>query len=301
MWDVMNYQLPCWITIILMFAFQIKTFITTKRSVVTGVIVSLILFGPSSAGFTYCISFLFQSPSLCQLFVIVFNFFIGLGGPMVQFILRTIGDPSNTNSPGLVMGANIIQGVLRFIPSFNVGNALFKCLNIRSIETLAKQKITVWHPDAILYETLFQAALSVVYLLLAIQIDVWSTNPRAVLIWKDILRYLCCRCFSKQKKTGAATLEENAILDEDVIAENKRVESGEADDDLIVLNHLTKVYDTGKVAVDNLCLGIPPGQCFGLLGKYLIQNVRCDSQSKSIFPLRYQRSRQNNDDEHAYG
>ena len=270
MWDVMNYQLPCWITIILMFAFNIETFVTTERGVLGGVIVSLILFGPASAGFTYCFSFLFQSPSLCQLFVIIFNFFIGLGGPLVQFILRVIGDPSNTDSPGLVLGADLIQWVLRIFPSFNVGNALFKCLNIRSIENLAEQKITVWHVNGILYETIFQAVWCVLYILLAIQIDRWSTNPRAVLTFKKIMRYVCCRCCVKQKRTGAATLAENDVDDPDVLAENERVDAGGANDDLIVLNHLTKVYDTGKVAVDNLCLGIPPGQCFGLLGTFVL-------------------------------
>jgi ATP-binding cassette subfamily A (ABC1) protein 1 len=268
MWDVMNYQLPCWITVILMFAFNVETFITTQRDVLYGVLTSLVLFGPASAGFTYCFSFLFQSPSLCQLFVIIFNFFIGLGGPLVQFILRVICDPSNSNSPALVSAANFIEWILRIFPSFNVGNALFKCLNIRSIEALAQKKITVWAPQAILWETIFQGIWCVAYLLLAIQIDKWSTNPRAVLKWKKIVRYLCCRCCFREKKTGAATLKESAAVDdEDVIAENERVDSGEADNDLIILKHLTKVYDTGKVAVDNLSLGIPPGQCFGLLGK----------------------------------
>jgi hypothetical protein len=74
----------------------------------------------------------------------------------------------------------------------------------------------------------------------------------------------------KQKRTGAATLAENDVDDPDVLAENERVDAGGANDDLIVLNHLTKVYDTGKVAVDNLCLGIPPGQCFGLLGTFVL-------------------------------
>jgi ABC-type transport system involved in cytochrome bd biosynthesis fused ATPase/permease subunit len=68
--------------------------------------------------------------------------------------------------------------------------------------------------------------------------------------------------------TGAATLAAAAIEDEDVIAENERVANGEANDDLIVINKLTKVYDNGKLAVNNLSLGIPPGQCFGLLGKF---------------------------------
>jgi len=42
--------------------------------------------------------------------------------------------------------------------------------------------------------------------------------------------------------------------------------AGKANGDLIVIDHMTKVYGNGKVAVNNLSLGIPPGQCFGLLG-----------------------------------
>ena len=81
-----------------MLAFGVETFTTTDRGVVGGVIVLLILFGPATAGFTYCISFLFKSPSMCNLFVIVFNFLIGMAGPLVTFILRYIGeDPGNRN------------------------------------------------------------------------------------------------------------------------------------------------------------------------------------------------------------
>lgn len=53
--------------------------------------------------------------------------------------------------------------------------------------------------------------------------------------------------------------------DEDVLSEQVRVLSGGANDDLIVLSELTKIYGTGKVAVNNLSLAIPPGECFGLL------------------------------------
>lgn len=54
--------------------------------------------------------------------------------------------------------------------------------------------------------------------------------------------------------------------DEDVIAEQDRVLSGQANDDIIVLDQLTKVFPPHKVAVNHLSLAIPPGQCFGLLG-----------------------------------
>ncbi len=70
-WDVMNYQIPLWITVILMFVFDVSALTTTTRGVVGGVITVLFFYGPASAGFAYCVSFLFKSPSLCNLFIII--------------------------------------------------------------------------------------------------------------------------------------------------------------------------------------------------------------------------------------
>ncbi len=70
-WDILNYQFPLWITVILMFAFDVTALTTTTRGVVGGVISVLFLYGPASAGFAYCVSFLFKSPSMCNLFIIV--------------------------------------------------------------------------------------------------------------------------------------------------------------------------------------------------------------------------------------
>lgn len=62
----------------------------------------------------------------------------------------------------------------------------------------------------------------------------------------------------------------NGEEDCDVGLERKRVEGGLASEDTVVVHRLRKVYpgqglDGEKVAVDNLSLGIPPGQCFGFL------------------------------------
>jgi ATPase subunit of ABC transporter with duplicated ATPase domains len=54
--------------------------------------------------------------------------------------------------------------------------------------------------------------------------------------------------------------------DDDVSAEEQLVLSGSSDRDAIAIKRLTKIYDDGKLAVDNLSLGIAPGECFGLLG-----------------------------------
>jgi hypothetical protein len=77
LWDILNYQLPLWMMIMLLFAFDIKAYTTTDRGVIGGVIITLLLFGPAGAGFTYCCTFFLDSSSMCSLFVILFNFIIG--------------------------------------------------------------------------------------------------------------------------------------------------------------------------------------------------------------------------------
>ena len=118
--------------------------------------------------------------------------------------------------------------------------------------------MNAWSEPILLIEVIFLIAQSILYPLLAIQIDKWSTNPRAVSMW----RRMTCRCSGK-KSVGDMSM---AIPDDDdVVAEQERVINGGANDDLIVLSQLTKQYDDGKLAVNNLSFGIPPGQCFGLV------------------------------------
>jgi len=52
-WDIMNYQFPLWIVIIMMYGFDIKAFTTSDNDVGSATILLLILFGPAIAGFTY--------------------------------------------------------------------------------------------------------------------------------------------------------------------------------------------------------------------------------------------------------
>jgi ABC-type multidrug transport system ATPase subunit len=194
---------------------------------------------------------------MCNLFIIIFSFLIGLAGPLVALILRLIGEDLLNPNASLVMAANIVEWILRFVPAFNFGSGLFKSINVETYEYLAGKPITVWHHSVILYEVIFQFIWCFVYIALAMQIDRWSSNPRAVNIFKRIT----CQSDSRE----APSLD-TIPDDEDVIAEQDRVLAGDANGDLIVLNQLTKQYGNGKLAVNNLSLGIPPGQCFGLLG-----------------------------------
>lgn len=262
LWDVANYQLPLWIVVALFFIFDVQAFITSVNGVVGGVISAMILFGPAAAGFTYCLSYLFKSPALCNIVIIISGFLIGMGGPLTVIILLIIGSDPFDPKPNLVDISTILSWVLRFNPCFCLGRALYFALNIDFLTFIYPDLTTVWSPEVLLWDVVFLAWQSVVYLLLAIQIDKWSTNPSIVSAWKKFINFLTCKCNRTVEHDITTALEE----DTDVIKEEGRVAEGGANNDIIVLDKLTKVYDNGKKAVNGLSLGIAPGQVFGLLG-----------------------------------
>ncbi|KAL3919610.1 MAG: hypothetical protein SGILL_003672 [Bacillariaceae sp.] len=258
LWDVANYQIPCWITVALMFIFSVDIMTTSDGGTFGGVLTLLILFGPAAASFSYLLSFLFSSPSICNLFIIITSFLVAFGGTLATFILRLIGaDPSNPRE-SLTLAAEIVEWILRLCPSFCLGRGLYSAINLQSISFLEGKPITVWDDAAILYDVIFLGLESV---------DEWSANPRAVTLWKSFVKIVSCQwiCSSDYDYHSEDSATE-AALDDDVAAEEKRVLTGGANDDLIVMSQLTKIYDTGKKAVNSVSLGIPPGQVFGLLG-----------------------------------
>jgi ATP-binding cassette subfamily A (ABC1) protein 3 len=127
-------------------------------------------------------------------------------------------------------------------------------------------KPSAWSEPVLLYEVIFLAWQSVVYVVLAIQLDKWSTNPRMVSYWRKFTGLFTCRCFFGSGNNNDSAETAALLDDDDVLAEQERVLQGKANSDLIAVSQLTKIYDNGKMAVNNLSFGIPPGQTFGLLG-----------------------------------
>lgn len=153
--------------------------------------------------------------------------------------------------------------------SHSTSAGLFFLINIESISLIyAKPDVTAFDADVLLYEVIFLAVECVAYIALAVVIDKLSNRPSAVRAWKNFVRMMTCRCCCSRVRTSpeASAVADSGPIDEDVAIENERVTSGAADDSLIVVNDLTKVYDNGKRAVDHLSLAVPSGECFGLLG-----------------------------------
>ena len=262
LWDTVNYQLPLWTIIALMFIFKVDALTTTERNVFSGVVAALFFFGPASAGFAYCVSFGFTSPSLCFIFLVVSNIIIGFGGPLTIFILLIIGT-GNPDS-NLTNVANILTWFLRPFPSFCFGKSLFFVINkefVAYIEGDSGKDLSVWSEPFLLVDVIFLVIEMIGYTALAIYLDIWSSNPRIMSRFNACCGVICCSRGSTGPDITTALPE-----DDDVLAEQDRVLSGGANSDLIVLSQLSKTYSNGKKAVNNLSLGIPNGECFGLLG-----------------------------------
>ena len=201
---------------------------------------------------------------------------IGFGGTIVVFLLwflgngwNEAGDDDNFQSgldpkENLLVAARVLTWVLRLFPSFCLGNGLFYAINLGSNGQFVKggDISSVWHESVLLYEVLFLAAQSILYLLLAIQLDKYISCPKTRAKWHGVLRMISGRFLVSPEVLATYATGE----DEDVIKEQHRVEGGEANSDLVVMKNLTKRYGNGKLAVNNLSLGIPAGECFGLLG-----------------------------------
>lgn len=282
LWDVINYQAPLWITVILMFAFGIDELTTTTNDVVGGVITLLVVFGPAAASFTYCVSFMFSSPSFCNVIVVICGFIFALGGTIASFLLWFFGNGQfqdfsddyifREDSPlapkeDMINASFILKWILRILfPSFCLGNGLFYAIQMSDAQHLipgGSTITTVWHQNVLLFEVICLIGQSILYLGLTIMIDEVNNNPKAMMVWRKIARLVTCRPFLKSEVNIACT---SIAEDDDVQCEEERVLRGDADQDTIVLNKISKVYDNGKVAVNNLCLGIPRGECFALLG-----------------------------------
>jgi ATP-binding cassette subfamily A (ABC1) protein 1 len=227
----------------------------------------------SSAVQRYIVSFL-SIPA--HLFFCI-SYATGFGGTIVGFLLWFFGNGWNQDSgdddfespldpkQNLLVGAKALTWTLRVLhPSFNLANGLFYVTNLGDGDDFVKggSVSTVWHKDVLLYEVIFLILQSVLYLLLAIQIDKFNNNPKLMKEWRKVVQLVSCRMFFNAE----VNVEYTSADDDDVAREQERVDKGEAKDDLIVLRNLSKMYDNGKLAVNNLSLGIPRGECFGLLG-----------------------------------
>jgi ATP-binding cassette, subfamily A (ABC1), member 3 len=249
-WDIVNYSLPCAAALILVASFGVKELL---GEALPATALLFILYGTSVASFTYCTTYLFSSHSTAQTITLVLNL-LCLILLLASYVMHLIPATCDIDAS--------LRFVYRLVPGYSLGNGLLQLTVLAELPFLEnncgrlpladaiQQKFTPFSLAAAGWPILFMSLETIVYFLGAILIDVLLSYPqiRSVLL--------------PDKNFTDKPSED----DDDVIAEARRVQSGKADKDTIVVKGLRKVYAGGKVAVRNLSFGLPQGECFGFLG-----------------------------------
>uniref|UniRef100_A0A8B9RBJ9 P-type phospholipid transporter n=1 Tax=Astyanax mexicanus TaxID=7994 RepID=A0A8B9RBJ9_ASTMX len=239
-WDMCNYVVPATLVILIFVCFQQKAYVSATNLPVLALL--LLLYGWSITPLMYPASFLFEIPSTAYVVLTSVNILIGINGSVSTFVLELFG---NNEIGGI---NDILKNVLLIFPHFCLGRGLIDMVKNQAmadaLERFGENRFRSPFEWDMVGKNLFAMAVEgVVFFIITV-----------------LIQY---RFFFKPNAKLSPIGEE----DEDVARERQRIVSGAGQGDILELRELTKVYKRKqKPAVDRLCVGIPPGECFGLLG-----------------------------------
>ncbi|XP_041074940.1 phospholipid-transporting ATPase ABCA1-like [Polyodon spathula] len=242
-WDMCNYIVPATLVIIIFVCFQQKSYVSAANLPVLALL--LLLYGWSITPLMYPASFLFKIPSTAYVVLTSVNLFIGINGSVATFVLDLFGNDSH-NSVN-----DILKSVFLIFPHFCLGRGLIDMVKNQAMADALER----------FGENRFRSPFS--WDMVGRNLFAMAVQGAVFFCITVLIQY---RFFIKPRWISAK-LPPILDEDEDVAKERQRILSGGGQSDILELKELTKVYRMKqKPAVDRLCVGIPPGECFGLLG-----------------------------------
>jgi ABC-type lipoprotein export system ATPase subunit len=228
-------------------------------------------YGLSVIPATYFLSFAFKKHTSAQLFTLLINILTGMVMVLTSFILKVIYLTSGSESVGNWIDR--LQPIFRMCPAFGLGNGIFNIATKQINDVLALTpkddsglqpripgpSLMQWDVAGGNIAALY--GLAVFYFALTLLCDYMKNFPAV----RDKISFL---------RDVEVPEVVDYVADPDVAAEEARVlmrpiPSGTAEDDVIDVRSLRKVYGSGakiKVAVRSLTMGLSRGECFGFLG-----------------------------------
>ncbi|XP_077472726.1 uncharacterized protein abca12 [Stigmatopora argus] len=257
LYDMILYLIPVSLTIAVVAAFQIPAF--TEQQNLGAVSLLLVLFGFATFPWMYLLSGLFKDAEMAFITYVCINLCISINTIMSSSILYFLGQRVTTNveKENIENIFKILTNAFLIFPQFNFGNGLMKLARMNvEVQVLRGYGIDAYKnpysTEALGWMFISSIILSVVFFALRLLLNTYLVRK---------FRHLILG----RKKVPQLVEDE----DEDVKAERLRVASGAAGTDILQVNQLTKIYqhlNKQTYAVKRLSLGIPAGECFGLLG-----------------------------------
>ncbi|XP_053559159.1 phospholipid-transporting ATPase ABCA1-like [Bombina bombina] len=242
-WDMCNYIVPCVIVVILFLCFQEEAYVSAQNLPV--LILLLILYGWSVTPLMYPASFFFSVPSTAYVVLTCINMFIGINGSVATFVLEMFKDENLKNIN------DILKEALLIFPHFCLGRGLMDLAKNQAIATAYKK----------FGEDRFENPFN--WNLVGRNLFAMFIEGTGFFLFTLLLQYN----FFIKPRSGKLITEPLYDEDEDVANERSRILNGGGQTDLLRICDLSKVYrGKKKPAVNRICVGVPPAECFGLLG-----------------------------------
>uniref|UniRef100_A0AAR2LXT6 P-type phospholipid transporter n=1 Tax=Pygocentrus nattereri TaxID=42514 RepID=A0AAR2LXT6_PYGNA len=245
-WDMVNYSISSAMVVGIFVAFDKKCY--TSPTNLPALVALLCLYGWSVTPMMYPMSYIFSIPSTAYVSLSCINLFIGINSSAITFILELF-----ENNRSLLMFNEGLKKVLLIFPHFCLGRGL--------IDLAMNQAVTD------------------VYARFGEYIE-YAMDPFR---WDFVGKYLACmavegfvyfilnlliqyRFFLNHWLSDYSSVPAHDE-DDDVAQERQRIYSGGSKNDILHIRDLSKTYVGRKrPAVDRVCVGVPAGECFGLLG-----------------------------------
>ncbi|XP_047236677.1 ATP-binding cassette sub-family A member 2 isoform X2 [Girardinichthys multiradiatus] len=247
-WDMLNYLVPATCCVLILFVFDLPAY--TSPTNFPAVLSLFLLYGWSITPIMYPASFWFEVPSTAYVFLIVINLFIGITATVATFLLQLF-----EHDKDLKRVNTYLKSCFLIFPNYNLGHGL--------MEMAYNEYINEYYAKIGQFDKMKSP----------FEWDIVTRGLVAMTIEGFVgflITILCQYNFLRKPPRVQVSCQPIDDDDADVACERRRVLRGDADSDMLQIENLTKVYKSRKMgrilAVDRLCLGVRPGECFGLLG-----------------------------------
>ncbi|XP_031735235.1 retinal-specific phospholipid-transporting ATPase ABCA4-like isoform X3 [Anarrhichthys ocellatus] len=244
LWDMLNYSISAAMVVEIFIFFDKKCY--TSPTNLQPLISLLMLYGWSVTPMMYPMSFIFSVPSTAYVSLSCINLFIGINSSALTFILDLF-----ESTTALYKLNQLLKAVLLIFPHYCLGRGLIDMAMNQAVTDIYARFGEDYSPDPynwnFIGKNLFCMAVEgFVYFILNILfqyrffMDHWiSDRPKPPIVDEDV----------------------------DVAEERERLHRSEKTNDILRIRDLSKTYiGTIIPAVDQICVAVSPGECFGLLG-----------------------------------
>ncbi|XP_054620922.1 retinal-specific phospholipid-transporting ATPase ABCA4a isoform X4 [Dunckerocampus dactyliophorus] len=244
LWDMVNYSISALMVVQIFIFFDKKCY--TSPTNLQPLVALLMLYGWSVTPMMYPMSYIFSVPSTAYVSLSCINLFIGINSSAITFILDLF-----EGTTALYKINQLLKTVLLIFPHYCLGRGLIDMAINQAVTDVFTRFGEDHSPDPYDWDFIGKNLFC-----MAVEGFVYFT-----------LNILCQYRFFLDRWTPDGP--KPSILDEDldVAEERERIYKSRKTNDILHVRDLSKIY-TGTItpAVDQICIGVSPGECFGLLG-----------------------------------